>query len=254
MISYDLAAEADLPAINNLLKKSSLPFSDLAESNIEFITAREGYNLIGCIGIESFGKDGLLRSFAVEERYRNKGYGKELYNRLLSFAVQKGIKTLHLLTNTAEHYFKKAGFIIEKRDNAPSKILQTTEFSSLCPSTSTYMVLKDIPRVTRFYSSKFNKLHHEVQSNSSYWAVKGEKVSLTLFTIPAHTDFEEHSHESEQITYVLDGELSVSIENEVYHLEKGDTIVIPSHVTHKFWSAKGATAVDSWSSSKLPYD
>lgn len=253
MITYNLAQKGDLTSISNLLQKSSLPYSDLKEGSIEFIILKENETLIGCIGLELFGKHGLLRSFAVEEEYRMNGFGKELYKRMLSYAVQRGITTLHILTNTAEQYFKKKGFLIENRANAPEEILQTTEFSSLCPSTSTYMVLKNISKVTHFFSSKFNKLHFESQSNSSYWAMKGEKVSLTLFSIPANTDFEEHSHDSEQITYVLDGKLSVSIQNEIYHLEKGDTVIIPSNVTHKFWSVAGATAVDSWSSN-LPYN
>jgi amino-acid N-acetyltransferase len=146
MVTYIPAEKTDIKDIEKLLQLSNLPFSDITESKIDFIVAKDEDQMIGCIGLEKFGKNGLLRSFAVNDNLRNKGYGWQLYKKLLAYAVQSEIDTLHLLTNTAKDYFLKAGFVEANRDIAPETIKNSKEFSSLCPSTSTYMVLKDITK------------------------------------------------------------------------------------------------------------
>lgn len=144
MISYKLAEREDIEPITHLLKINDLPFSDIIESAIEFIVAKNDKETVGCIGLEKHGTEGLLRSFAVDNDFRNNGIGKEMYNRLLSYATQHKIKTLHLLTNTAKDYFNKNGFMVADRSKAPELISKSQEFTSLCPISSVYMVLKDI--------------------------------------------------------------------------------------------------------------
>jgi amino-acid N-acetyltransferase len=144
MITYSFSEKSDLESIIALLKKTNLPYSDIRESPVNFIVVKEGSKIIGCIGIEMYDTEGLLRSFVVDEDIRKKGYGKELYNRLLVFGIQKGVKNLHLLTNTAKDYFLKAGFTVQNRIDAPETIKNSAEFKSICPASSTYMVLKNI--------------------------------------------------------------------------------------------------------------
>lgn len=97
--------------------------------------------IVGCIGIEEYSSDGLLRSFAVLKRLRGKGIGEKLLHNLLTYCSQRGINTLHLLTETAEGYFSKKGFALASRDQAPDSIKGTSEFTDLCPASCTYMVL-----------------------------------------------------------------------------------------------------------------
>lgn len=141
MINYTMAQEKDLEGIIQLLKINDLPFSDIQESQVEFIVAKNGNDIIGCIGLEKYDGEGLLRSFAVLPELQNKGIGRELYIRLLRYACDSSIKTLHLLTDTAKDYFGKIGFNPANRDNAPGKIRNSREFTALCPVSSTYMVL-----------------------------------------------------------------------------------------------------------------
>jgi amino-acid N-acetyltransferase len=141
MITFTQAPKEETEKISQLLKKNNLPVSDLRESAIVFFVAKKDRTLIGCIGLEKYGKDGLLRSFAVDNEYWNLGIGKEMYNRLLKYSQKNGIKTLHLLTNTAKDYFLKTGFSVTHRDNAPVEISKSREFEGLCPVTSTYMIL-----------------------------------------------------------------------------------------------------------------
>ena len=144
MITYSLAEAEDIEAIVRLLKTNDLPFSDIRESEIEFIVAKNDNQVVGCIGLEMHGYEGLLRSFAVDSNFRNKGIGREMYNRLLRFAFLNDINTLHLLTTTAKDYFSKTGFFVASRSKAPESISKSKEFAGLCPASSVYMVLEDI--------------------------------------------------------------------------------------------------------------
>lgn len=132
----------DYDKIRELLKTNKLPYEDIISSKVEFITSQPDGNLAGCIGIEKYGEDGLLRSFAVDDEYKNKGIGKDLLNELISKSKNEGIKKLHLLTTTADKYFAKKGFRNSERSNAPNAILSSKEFSEICPSGSVYMILE----------------------------------------------------------------------------------------------------------------
>jgi len=144
-IRFTIARKEDLRIIRQLLSKAELPVSDIEDGKIDFIIAsNENDELIGCIGLERFGKNGLLRSFAVDETWRNKKIGHVLFNELLSRSKQWGINDLHLLTTTAEKFFASVGFNSISRSEAPVSIKATTEFTSLCPASSTYMVRSGI--------------------------------------------------------------------------------------------------------------
>ena len=149
MITYNVANTEEVGDIIHLLEQNNLPASDIHESAIEFIVAKNNSKIIGCVGLEKQGDHGLLRSFAVESEFRNMGVGAELYHHILKHALQFNIKTMHLLTDTATEYFSKAGFVVTDRKNAPYEITKTVEFSSLCPVSSKYMVLADITKYVK---------------------------------------------------------------------------------------------------------
>lgn len=140
-IEYRCATLADRAAIQQLLQASHLPNEDLQTSGVRLIVSVLKGEIIGCIGIEVKDEDGLLRSFAVSEPYRNKGVGNALFKQLLLYAKSNNINKLHLLTTTAEKYFSTKGFITSHRSAAPDSIQATSEFATLCPSDSTYMYL-----------------------------------------------------------------------------------------------------------------
>ncbi|MEM7485999.1 MAG: arsenic resistance N-acetyltransferase ArsN2 [Bacteroidota bacterium] len=132
----------DFEKVKNLLKENGLPYEDLRSSKVAFLTSKSGSEIIGCIGIEKYGEDGLLRSFAVTEDSKNKGVGGKLLNKLMDESKKEGIKKMHLLTTTADQYFLKKGFSIAKRMEAPKAIASSREFSEICPSSSVYMIKK----------------------------------------------------------------------------------------------------------------
>ena len=247
-IQYRLADNNDLTQIISLLSGSGLPISDIATSRIDFIIATNSENtIIGCIGVEQFDSHALLRSFAVNKEYRNLQIGTGLYNRLLSYSAQSGILELHLLTTTAERYFASKGFISSKRENVPDSIKTTTEFTSICPSSSAYMSLR-IDKAALSYYADIQKVQQDTESQSFFWSINGANLQFTSFDIPANTAFEKHQHDSEQITYVIEGELFFEIEGNVHQLSKGDSIVIPGGKEHKVWTnSRPSKAVDAWS-------
>ena len=85
-------------------------------------------------------------------------------------------------------------------------------------------------------------------SGSAYWALEGKNVQFTWFDVPANTKFPTHKHESEQVTYLLAGELFFKSENSIYKLSTGDCILIPGNTEHEVWTEKAAArAIDAWS-------
>ena len=142
----DAAGPGDLPAVKELLDRSGLPSSDLtAEKLRHFLVARAGGGIVGVIGVEPLGEEGLLRSAAVAAAQRGQGLGGELVAALERRARELAIRRLYLLTTTAETFFRGRGYRRAAREEAPAAVQATTEFRELCASTSVCMV-KDLGR------------------------------------------------------------------------------------------------------------
>lgn len=62
----------------------------------------------------------ILRCVAVEEEHRGKGYGIQLVNKVLEEAKMRGAKRIWL-TGKVPEFYKKFGFKIAKRSDAPFK-------------------------------------------------------------------------------------------------------------------------------------
>jgi hypothetical protein len=67
------------------------------------------------------------------------GLGSKLVAHAEDHARNKGIKSLYLLTNTAEAFFKHRGYKRTGRDDAPLAIRETKELSENCPVSSAFM-------------------------------------------------------------------------------------------------------------------
>jgi N-acetylglutamate synthase-like GNAT family acetyltransferase len=51
----------------------------------------------------------------------------------------EGLETIVLLTQTAETFFAKRGYVPTLREQVPEPIRQTAEFRALCPATAVCM-------------------------------------------------------------------------------------------------------------------
>lgn len=172
-IQYTFGNSIEEESIRELLKGCGLPHEDIAKHLNHFILAKDGNHLIGAIGLEICGKDGLLRSLVVGSFYRSRGIAKALYNRILGYAHLQGIKTLYLLTTSAIGFFSKLDFTKEERDNVPESIRVTKEFQSLCPSTAVCMT-KKIGKEAQYYPKEILLLQPDVPG-ARMWGLPWEK-------------------------------------------------------------------------------
>ena len=119
-----------------LLEASGLPVSDLAEARPVLFGTLDHSGLVGVVGVEVHGHSGLLSSLAVRSDARGTGLGGALVDVAERFARARGVRHLYLLTDTAERFFARRGYQRVERAAAPPEISGTSEFASLCPSTS----------------------------------------------------------------------------------------------------------------------
>ena len=135
------ASARDLVEVERLLAESSLPLDGVADALPGFVVAEESGRLVGAVGVERCGEYGLLRSAVVHESARNRGVGRQLVERVIDAARSNKLRSLYLLTTTAENYFPSFGFEVANRNDAPEPIRETTEFTTACPASATMMRL-----------------------------------------------------------------------------------------------------------------
>jgi N-acetylglutamate synthase-like GNAT family acetyltransferase len=134
------AGSGDLPEVVALLRESSLPIAGVEEHIDSFLVARTaGGGLVGCVGLETYGAVGLLRSLAVRGSARGSGLGTLLVERLVDLARSKGVERLYLLTTTAEDYFPRFGFARISREEADPKLDASAELRGACPASAVLM-------------------------------------------------------------------------------------------------------------------
>lgn len=141
-INYRTAEVSELSEIIILLDNNNLPTADISSSDIKLFVGDYNNSIIGVIGIEIYSRIGLLRSLAVDDNFKNLNIGKTLVINLLSYCKQNYIESLYLLTETAERYFEKFGFITIDRSIVPETIKQSKEYKEICPVSAVIMQAK----------------------------------------------------------------------------------------------------------------
>jgi amino-acid N-acetyltransferase len=127
--------------VASLLAASGLPCSDLTEAHLEhFFCAGSTGSPTGVVGLEMREENALLRSLAVHESARSAGLGGSLVEHAEAYARANAVRTIYLLTTTAEAFFARRGYIRLEREHAPPSIRSTREFADICPSSSAFMV------------------------------------------------------------------------------------------------------------------
>jgi amino-acid N-acetyltransferase len=124
-----------------LLQAQELPVTDITDEHLEhfFFVGSDG-SPTGLVGLEIYGADALLRSLVVGEHARSRGLGSSLVEHAEQYASSKSVRSIYLLTTTAEAFFNRLGYERIDRSQAPPSIERTREFASLCPASSAFMV------------------------------------------------------------------------------------------------------------------
>ncbi|WP_419769570.1 MAG: arsenic resistance N-acetyltransferase ArsN2 [Candidatus Marinarcus sp.] len=126
--------------VRDLLVACDLPVADLLDNgDVCFFGFRQESELLGVIGVEVRGDYGLLRSLAISAAHRGNGLGQKLVRFSEEWATRFNLKALYLLTTTANGFFEKLGYEKLPRSKAPSAIIETQQFLSLCPDSSIFM-------------------------------------------------------------------------------------------------------------------
>jgi amino-acid N-acetyltransferase len=139
-MEFLFAEPQDETAIKQFLEVNDLLHQDIEPENLKhFLQARDGQKIAGLVGLEIREGDALLRSLAVAESYRNRGLATLLVAKIENYARSLKIRTLYLLTLTAEDFFTKRDFQQTTRTSAPAGIQNTAEFRGLCPASAVFM-------------------------------------------------------------------------------------------------------------------
>jgi amino-acid N-acetyltransferase len=139
VITLRPASKKDLGKVRELLTAARLPLDGVSDCIDKFIVAESDGSMVGSIGLERYGDYALLRSAAVAESYRGKGVGHKLVDALLARAASDGVKTMYLLTTTADAWFPEFGFATIDRSWVPDAVMVSREFRGACPSSATVM-------------------------------------------------------------------------------------------------------------------
>ena len=129
------AMKGDLPRISRFLEVNELPISGVDKCVENFVVAHDrNGSWVGIAGLEVYGKAGLLRSVAVDGRFRGMGQGRALVNAVVGDAKSKGVETVYLLTDNAESYFGGLGFEVVDRKDVDEAVKVSAEFGEMCAS------------------------------------------------------------------------------------------------------------------------
>ncbi|MHB8566905.1 MAG: GNAT family N-acetyltransferase [Nitrososphaerales archaeon] len=126
----EMATSDDVPEILNILEKKGLTKDGIKDAQCWIIKLNN--KIIGSIGLEVWGKQGLLRSLAVEEKSRKKGLGRSLVFYVLEVARQKNLEEVFLLSEASAEYYLRFGFEYYERKLVSGDVLKSAEFRGAC--------------------------------------------------------------------------------------------------------------------------
>jgi len=75
---------------------------------------------------------------------------------------------------------------------------------------------------------------------------EGKSMMSCEFTFDAHVTVPIHSHPHEQVGYIVEGRVEMSIDGEKFELRKGDTYAAPPNVPHGAYTLEPAVIVDTF--------
>ena len=77
--------------------------------------------------------------------------------------------------------------------------------------------------------------------------ISGEKAMVAQVFLKKDAVVPEHRHESEQITYILEGALKFELEGQVVIVRKGEVLHIPSNAPHRAVALEDTLDLDIFS-------
>jgi quercetin dioxygenase-like cupin family protein len=81
----------------------------------------------------------------------------------------------------------------------------------------------------------------------------GDRLMVTQFLISQGTRLPLHSHHHEQISYIVSGELEMSVGGQIHHLRPGDSLLLPGGMEHGALALQDVVVVDTFSPPREEY-
>ena len=136
---FRLRRRSRAPRTKTYLTASALPLSGAREHLDGFLVAEAGGALVGVIGLERYADGVLLRSACVDDAWRGRGMGEALVRAIVARAEAAGDPAVFLLTETAEGWFPRFGFVRVTREEVPVSVKASVEFTTACPASAVVM-------------------------------------------------------------------------------------------------------------------
>jgi radical SAM superfamily enzyme YgiQ (UPF0313 family)/ubiquinone/menaquinone biosynthesis C-methylase UbiE/N-acetylglutamate synthase-like GNAT family acetyltransferase len=127
--------------IEKVLTECRLSTAALDGHILNFYLAKSKSIIVGCIGLEIYGKYGIIRSTAVLPQHRKKGIGWKLVEKMVDFARDQGVEELYLKTENEASFFQRVGFTPISSQQIPAKIINAEMLSESCCSRATTMTM-----------------------------------------------------------------------------------------------------------------
>lgn len=176
----------------------------------------------------------------------------QLGEKIKHFRKQKGftIKQLSELTNLSNGFISN----IERDLNSPSvsnlqqicKVLDINIVDLIQTSDDTQSMIVRKEDRQNFFETSDDRVKFELLSP------KDKKLTAISIVLEPHSNYGNTSwgHNYEEIGIVIEGCLEIKIENEVYFLNKGDSIYINKFTPHNYRNSGDTTCISHWFSIK----
>jgi quercetin dioxygenase-like cupin family protein len=82
---------------------------------------------------------------------------------------------------------------------------------------------------------------------------QSEKLMLCEFTFDTHVEIPIHTHPHEQVGYIAEGRVEMTIDGKKYELKKGDSYCAPSLVPHGAFTLEPTIIVDTFNPPREDY-
>lgn len=93
---------------------------------------------------------------------------------------------------------------------------------------------------TKFVVHYDDVLPLEVAPRANSRLISTDRVTIESIVFAPNSHYPPHRHEAEQIMILLDGAGDEIADGKLYHLEKGDVIILPANIEHGLYvSDKG---------------
>jgi UDP-N-acetylmuramate: L-alanyl-gamma-D-glutamyl-meso-diaminopimelate ligase len=124
------ARRADMPIVRELLRSLELDWRDVTDDdNGKFLLLINETGIVGCVGLEVFGEDAVLRSLAVRPAARGAGYGWMLADSVINRARFFGVRRIYLITEYASDFFAaKHGFRVVDLSTVAAPVVGSVTF------------------------------------------------------------------------------------------------------------------------------